>query len=432
VEEGYISEREGELALAMRAPVAQQSVTSAGYVADWVAELVRGYVGEITEDVIVDTTIDMRLQAEAEDALIAVMTEGGPEKNAGQAALVSIDGIGAVRALVGGVSYRQSQFNRAVTAQRQPGSSFKPFVYLAALEYGLSPSSVRIDGPTRIRGWAPSNYAGDHLGPISISEGLARSVNTIAARLTHEVGADNVARTAKRLGIRTDLHENPSLALGTAEVSLFELTSAYVPFANGGFGMVPHVVTRIETRSGRLLYERSGDGPGRVIEPGHLGMMNFMMRRVVEEGTGRRARLDGWGVAGKTGTSQDFKDAWFMGYTANLVTGVWVGNDDGTPMKKVTGGNLPAMIFHDYMTAAHQGVPPIALPGQYDPRFDAPGGENVQVDADLPWLAPAGGTQVAQAPGTTGPRGYNRPQGTDAGGGFFRIDAGFLNRIFGN
>ncbi|MEM6667348.1 MAG: transglycosylase domain-containing protein, partial [Pseudomonadota bacterium] len=198
VDEGYITNREGEVALALPAEVARKRTTSIGYVADIVAEQASAFVGELTEDVIVETTIDAGLQTMAERALVAVMAAEGPGKGAEQAALVAVDGIGAVRALVGGVNYRSSQFNRAVTAKRQPGSAFKPFVYLAALETGLSPETVRIDGPTRINGWAPQNYDGDFLGPISLTHGLSRSVNTIAARLANETGYETVARTAKQ------------------------------------------------------------------------------------------------------------------------------------------------------------------------------------------------------------------------------------------
>lgn len=423
VDEGYITNTEGEHAATLPAKVAQPRMASVGYVADWVADQVESFVGEITEDVVVETTIDANLQVMAEQALVQVMAEAGEQKGASQAALVAIDGIGAVRALVGGVNYQASQYNRAVTAKRQPGSAFKPFVYLAALEMGLTPESLRIDGPTRINGWAPKNYDGDFHGPVNLSFGLSRSVNTIAARLTHEVGAATVAQTAQRLGVATDLHENPSLALGTAEVSLLELTGAYVPFANGGYGALPHVIRTIKTRDGEVLYQRSGSGPGQVIDPHVIGAMNHMMAKTLTEGTGRGARLAAWPAAGKTGTSQNFKDAWFIGFTANFAAGVWVGNDDGTPTKKATGGSIPAQIWKAFMDEAHAGLPPVPLPGEYTPL---PEGQ-VPVDDTLPWLRDDLQREAGLVPpAAVGPRVYNRP--TERRG--LNIGTGFLRRIF--
>lgn len=424
VDEGYITNNEGEHASALPAKVAQPRMASAGYVADWVADQVTAFVGEISQDVVVETTIDPNLQVMAENALVSVMADDSASKGARQAALVAVDGIGAVRALVGGVNYQSSQYNRAVTAKRQPGSAFKPFVFLAALEMGLTPETLRIDGPTRIKGWAPKNYSGDFLGPVNLAYGLSRSVNTIAARLTHEVGPATVAETARRLGITSELHENPSIALGTAEVSLLELTGAYVPFANGGHGTLPHVIRRIATRDGKVLYERAGSGPGAVMAPWVAAAMNHMMAKTVNEGTGKAARLQNWPSAGKTGTSQNFKDAWFIGYTANLTTGVWVGNDDGTPTKKATGGSVPAKIWKAFMEPAHEGIPPLSLPGRYEPRPE----RQVPIDEDLPWLREGQQLQAAAPSGLGEPQVYSRPpQGPIRG---LNITPGFLRRIF--
>jgi penicillin-binding protein 1A len=272
-----------------------------------------------------------------------------------------------VRALVGGRDYGSSPFNRAVDARRQPGSSFKPFVFLAALEAGNTPESVRVDQPVSIRGWSPENYTRKYLGRVSLTSALALSLNTIAAQLTAEVGPATVAATARRLGIRSELMATPSLALGTSEVSLLEMTGAYATFANGGEGVIPHVIARIRTESGKVLYERAGAGPGRVVHPAYVAMMNAMLAETIARGTGKTAAIPGWPAAGKTGTSQDFRDAWFIGYTARMVTGVWFGNDDNKPTKKATGSNIAASAWHRFMAEAMAGVPVAALPGGYQP-----------------------------------------------------------------
>ena len=269
---------------------------------------------------------------------------------------------GAVRAMVGGRNYGESQFNRAVAAKRQPGSAFKPFVYLTALEYGLTPDSVREDKPIKIKGWQPENYRHEYFGPVTLSKALALSLNTVSVRLTMEFGPDAVIRTAYRLGIASKLEPNASIALGTSEVSMLELVIAYAPFANGGLAVVPHVIERITAGNGKALYVRNEQQLGRIIEARYVAMMNAMMQETLTIGTAHKAALPGWPAAGKTCTSQDFHDAWFVGYTAHLVTGVWLGNDDGTPTKKVTGGGLPVEIWSRFMRGAHQGVPVAALP----------------------------------------------------------------------
>jgi penicillin-binding protein 1A len=270
---------------------------------------------------------------------------------------------GAVRAMVGGRNYAESQFNRAVAAKRQPGSAFKPFVYLTALEHGLTPDSIRDDRPIKIKGWQPENYGHQYYGPVPLSTALAKSLNTVSVRLTLEFTPMAVVRTAHRLGISSLLEPNASIALGTSEVSMLELVGAYACFANGGYAVVPHVIQRISTPAGKVLYARSQPPLGRIVEPQYVGMMNAMMEQTVESGTAHNASLPGWQAAGKTGTSQDFRDAWFIGYTANLVTGVWLGNDDGSPTRKVTGGGMPVAIWSAFMRNAEQGVVASALPG---------------------------------------------------------------------
>jgi penicillin-binding protein 1A len=332
------------------------------YVADWIGEVLDDLVGQIDQSIVVETTIDPKLQSVAEAAIIDELAAKSVKFNVTQGALVAMTPDGAVRAMVGGRNYSDSQYNRAVTAKRQPGSAFKPFIYLTALEGGLTPETIRQDAPLDLKGWRPENYSHEYFGAVTLTQALAMSLNTVAVRLGLEVGPKNVVRTAHRLGISSKLDANPSIALGTSEVSVIELVGAYAPFANGGFGISPHVVTRIRTNEGKLLYARQPDQLAQVIEPRHVAMMNTMMQETLLSGTARKAEIPGWTAAGKTGTSQDFRDAWFIGYTANLVTGVWLGNDDNSPTKKATGGGLPVEVWTRFMRSAHQGVPVAALP----------------------------------------------------------------------
>jgi len=332
------------------------------YVADWIGEVLDDLVGQIDESIKVETTIDPKLQSVAEAAIIDELAAKSVKFNVSQGALVAMTPDGAVRAMVGGRNYSESQYNRAVTAKRQPGSSFKPFVYLTALEQGLTPDTMRQDAPIEVKGWKPENYTHEYFGAVTLTQALAMSLNTVAIRLGLEVGPKNVVRTAHRLGISSKLEPNASIALGTSEVSVVEMVGAYAPFANGGLSVAPHVVTRIRTLSGKLLYMRQPEERNQIIEPRYVGMMNAMMRETLISGTAKKAEIPGWPAAGKTGTSQDYRDAWFIGYTANLVTGVWLGNDDNSPTKKATGGGLPVEVWSRFMKTAHEGVPVAALP----------------------------------------------------------------------
>jgi penicillin-binding protein 1A len=336
------------------------------YAADYVMDALNELIGRIEDDVIVETTIDGVIQSAAEKALVEELTQKGAKFDVEQGALVSMTPDGAVRALIGGMNYTESQFNRAVAAKRQPGSAFKPFVFLTAIERGLTPDTVREDKPISVKGWKPENYTREYFGPVTLTQALANSLNTVSVRLTLEFGPPAVTRTAYRLGIASKLEPNASIALGTSEVSPLELVSAYAPFANGGFAIVPHVIERIRTSDGKVLYKREATQLGRVIEPEYVAMMNRMMRETLISGTARRAELQGWSAAGKTGTSQDFRDAWFVGYTGHLVTGVWLGNDDSTPTRKATGSGLPVDIWSRFMRSAHQGVPMATLPSSDD------------------------------------------------------------------
>ncbi|MEM6712165.1 MAG: transglycosylase domain-containing protein [Pseudomonadota bacterium] len=362
VETGFITDEERRLARSNPpATIDRARRGSSNYVADYVMDELDRILPLIEGDITVETSVDPYLQARAELALRTALAD--QDDQALQGAVVSVDGTGAVRALVGGRDYGQSQFNRATDAFRQPGSAFKPFVYLAALEHGLAPSTVRNDAPVQIGDWSPENYSRDYRGPVNLADALALSLNTVAAQLAYEVGPQRVINTAERLGIRSEMARNASIALGTSEVSPLELTSAYVPFANGGFSVEQHVVLRIRDEDGRILFTRDTPAFGRAVDPNHVRAMNGMLSRTLIVGTGRRAALDNWVGAGKTGTTQGLRDAWFVGYTANLTTGVWIGHDDNAPMDGITGGGVPSQVWQSYMTDAHIGVPIAMLPG---------------------------------------------------------------------
>ncbi|HLJ53358.1 MAG TPA: PBP1A family penicillin-binding protein [Rhizomicrobium sp.] len=363
-EAGFIDERTRAIAQATRPRIARGAGTpGAGYFIDWVISGLSGYTNETGEPLIVETTLDLEAQGEAERAVAAGLAAQGRSLHAREAALVAMTPDGAVRAMVGGRSYEQSSYNRATDAMRQPGSAFKPFVYLAAFEHGHTPPDVMHDGPVDIHGWKPDDYEGRFEGDISLTRAFAKSSNVIAAELTDEVGASVVAKTAHRLGIVSPLDAVASLALGTSTVTPLELTSAYAPFANGGEGVIPYGIVRIRTRAGKVLFTRQGAGAGAVISPANLAQMTGLFVESVTTGTGRSARLAERPTAGKTGTTQDYRDAWFVGFTADLVCGVWIGNDDNSPMKRATGGGLPARIFHNFMEAAEAGLPAKPLAG---------------------------------------------------------------------
>lgn len=389
-----------ELDVAMKQPTARAASYWSGseqYVADRVMEELPNLIGDVSNDIVVDTTVDLGLQKLGEASIRDLISKNGEKLNVSQGALVSVDGTGAVRALVGGYDYANSQFDRASEAKRQPGSAFKPFVYLSALEKGLTPESIRNDAPIRIGKWTPGNYNGKYFGKVTLAEALARSLNSVSAQLVMEVGPATVVSTAHRLGIDSSLTSNASLALGTSEVTLLELTDSFVPFANGGYKAPVHIIRRVTTNSGKLLFEYKGPTPDRVVSPRNLSMMNAMLSQTIETGTATKARF-GWPAAGKTGTSQNFRDAWFIGYTSNLTTGVWFGNDNGKPTKKITGGSLPAIAWKDFMVAAHKGVPIAPLPGDY--RLDKliEEGNDILPDSGVDPSAPSAqldpGTQV--------------------------------------
>lgn len=372
----------------------------AQYFTDYIDAQVRSLVGEPTEDLVVETTLDLPIQVAAERA-VKLGVEGHIGQGVQQSALVAIDGEGRIRAYVGGADYADSQFDRATTARRQAGSAFKPFVYLTAMEQGRTPDMLVVDEPVKIGDWEPRNYTGKYLGEITMQTALAQSINTVAARLASEVGTSNVANTARRLGITSKIQLDPSMALGAVEVSPMEMAQAYAPFANGGFLAKGYGIERIRTAKGKVLYDHNVDRQARaaVIGSPALQYMNQMMRDVVISGTGTRANVPGYDIAGKTGTTSDYRDAWFVGYTGGFVTAVWTGKDDNTPMRRVSGAGAPAEIWRTFMAAALPRLKVTPIPGGVPPPPEAP-----DPIGDLINPAPEG--QAAETPAGTAP-----PQG---------------------
>lgn len=365
---GYLNKKQTDhalRALASSMNARQKTAQSSLYFADWIADQLPEFVGNVQEDLVVRSTLEPERQLMAEKAIAEVMDKDAEKLNAAQAALVSMTPDGAVRAMIGGRSYGASQFNRATQALRQPGSSFKLFVYLAGLESGFTPDTLVEDEPISIPivggTWYPKNYTGKYLGPIPLREAVAESINTVAVQVSQQAGLSHVINVARRMGITSDMDEVPAIALGATEVSLLEITGAYAHLAANGSMVKPYGIIAIETAKGRVLYQRKAPPSGMVLSPDVVGMMNEMLIGVVDHGTGMGARI-GRPSAGKTGTTSDYRDAWFMGYTPDLVTGVWVGNDNNSAMKKVTGGMLPARIWRGFMQPALAGTPARSIP----------------------------------------------------------------------
>lgn len=359
--QNYLTDAEWSQAMAMPIEIEPLIINTnggAGYFTDWVLATMDKTTGQPRSDITIQTSLDLNMQKLAESAVKDGLDN---RRNAQQAALMTFDGDGAVRAMVGGVDYRHSSFNRALSANRQPGSAFKPFVYLAALQSGLSVWDIYEDKPIDIEGWKPGNFSNEYLGAMSMEKALALSINTVAVQVNEEIGRGRVVQTAASLGLK-DLQPYASLALGAQEMSLFDLTAAYVPFANWGYSITPHAIESIYSNDGDVLYNRERTTQKQLLDTQTLGQINAMLQTVVRSGTGKAARIDGRDVAGKTGTTNDYRDAWFVGYTADFVTGIWVGNDDNSKMARVTGGTFPARIWHDYMSAALKDAPQANLP----------------------------------------------------------------------
>lgn len=362
---GFITPESARIAIAADVTIAPEPERDPqfGYVLDAATERAKELLPELPDDLVVTLTVDKKMQTAVNAAIDKRLEAEAEEVSAGQAAAIVMNRDGHVLALYGGRDYTENQFNRAMQAKRQPGSSFKPFVYAAALEKGVSPYDIRVDQPVTIEKWSPKNFSRAHVGPVSVSEALRDSLNTIAALLAQEAGLDNVVSLSKKFGMDEDFQPFPSIALGSQEVSLWDITRAYGPFMTGGTRVDPYLIEKIETSRGEVLYERPEYDPPRVYERENAETMTAMMADVVRSGTGRAAAIPGWPVAGKTGTSQSSRDALFVGYSAEFLAGVWVGNDDDTPMKGVTGGGLPARVWADMMVAAHEGRSPVLLRG---------------------------------------------------------------------
>ena len=378
VESGFMTE--GQVFGARRhpaTPVDRSDERAPNYYLDWafdqMKKLVDTFPKSMTERVfVVRTALDPNLQRAADLAVENTLRQYGQEYHASQAATVLMDTDGAERAMVGGRDYGASQYNRATDSLRQPGSSFKPYVYTTALEHGLTPSSIVVDGPICIGNWCPHNYGGGYRGPVTLITALTHSITTVAVRLSVIIGNGNaklgrakIIKTAQEMGIHTPLPDTPSLPIGADGVELLEHVGAYATFPNLGMKVTPHAILEVRTGNGKLIWrwDRDGPKPKRVISAHIAQEMIQMMNSVVENGTGRRARLDGIAAAGKTGTTNAYRDAWFMGYTGNFVCGVWMGNDNYDPTNRMTGGSLPAMVWHQIMTYAHQGIEIKPLPG---------------------------------------------------------------------
>lgn len=371
---GFIDEKIAKAALERPAILAKtrQPMHNARYFADWVMDHFGDYLEDRAEDLVIVTTLDPGMQQAAEQAVDGVMDRESEKAKAGQASLVALAPDGAVRAMVGGRDYRISPFNRAVQARRQPGSAFKLFVYLAALEAGRGPDDIVFDGPVTVGGWSPKNFDSAYAGEVTLRQALARSLNAAAVQIAEDVGRNRIIRAAQRLGLTTPMEAHPSLALGAFEVQLLEFTGAYATLAHNGRSALPYGVLAIKTRKGRVLYERKTPEDRQLVGAQTLYGLNDMLGAVIDQGTGRAAQI-GRPAAGKTGTSSDYRDAWFMGYTANLAAGVWVGNDDNSPMNRVGGGGLPAQIWRAFMQEALRNAPLLPLPeGAGESQTDGP------------------------------------------------------------
>ena len=353
VDEGYISEEERQHALTMKTGVLVSDKVEGGkYFADWVYNDVNAYIGERENDIYVYTTLDQHIQ-EAADRILTETIRANKERNVTQGAIVVLDKSGAVKAMVGGVDYQKSQFNRAINALRQPGSAFKTFVYLTALQNGYKPGDTIGDFPLSIGDWQPENIDKKYHGEVTLTEALAKSYNLATINLAQQLSKPEIIRTAKKMGITTPIQNSPSLALGTFEVKVIDMAVAYSAIANGGYATWPYAIKEIYSRDGYQLYMRESDGENQILDGKAVENMADMLEDVIKFGTGRRAKLPFF-AAGKTGTSQDYRDAWFVGFTDKYIAAVWVGNDDNSPMKGVGGSSVPAEIWRKVMLAAHE------------------------------------------------------------------------------
>lgn len=368
----FITEKQYNEARQMPIGNGQQYRVSGGkHFAEYVYNEVNGFIGERTEDIVVMTTLDQNLQETAEK-IVRAKIEQAKGLNVTEGAVVILDKNGAVKAMVGGVDYNRSQFNRAVQAKRQAGSAFKPFVYLTALQYGFAPDSIINDAPITIGKWKPENYTKRYYGNVTLTYALAHSLNAATVRLSRELMLKDIAANAHKMGISTDIGLTPSMVLGTNGVKVIDMAAAYATLANGGMAVWPHAVNEVATLDGRQLYVRQADRKKQILEPSVVKNITLMLEKVINQGTGHKARLPIF-AAGKTGTTQNYRDAWFIGWTNKYVAAVWVGNDNDKPMNKVGGGSLPAEIWHDIMLTTVKDTPAFAFETQETDEGDAIG-----------------------------------------------------------
>jgi penicillin-binding protein 1A len=372
VETGAITPAQRDKAAATKPKVWKTAATGPSqYFVDWVDGQVRQMVPKLTRDLTVETTLDQPMEQAAGAAARSVVAAHKAQAT-DQAAIVAMDGVGRVRAMVGGTDYAAAPYNRAVLAHRQAGSAWKPFVYLTALDQGRTPETPVTDEPVTINGWTPSNYeTGVYLGPITLETALAKSVNTVAARLADEVGRPAVAATAHRVGIVSAVNTDPAMALGTTLVTPLEITAAYAAFANGGNRVAPYGIERIRS-GGQVIYQKRPPSVAAAIANPQLSELNQMLRTVMASGTGTRAAVKGYDLAGKTGTTSDYKDAWFCGFTGGFASCAWMGRDDAKPMARVSGAGAPAEMWRSFMSAALKRTPVAAIPAGPPPPVAAP------------------------------------------------------------
>jgi 1A family penicillin-binding protein len=390
-EQGYLTDLQVVQALAAPAKLSTAAAARAGgYFADWVMETAPAFLAkDTTEDVTIATTFDPTLQRAVEDALAEVFATKVKPGSAAQAAIVVMTAQGEVRAMVGGHDSGVGLFNRAIHAKRQTGSAFKPIVYAAALEAGMSPLDIIIDEPLRLGDWTPENYNHQYLGAVTLTEAMTKSINTVAVRVSERAGQDRVRDLAAAMGITTPLAPGPAIALGTSEATLIDMTGVYATIANRGRAANPRGIREIRLRGDdTALVREAGGRTAQVLSERSAGLLTYMMREVVETGTGRRARMSDREAAGKTGTTQAARDAWFIGFTADYVVGVWMGNDDNTPLTGVAGGGLPAEIWHETMARIHQGLPPSPL------HVVIPGSESILLGGNVGDRGSSGGSVV--------------------------------------
>ena len=351
LEQNYITKNQYDDAIKYEYKNKISNFNQTRYFIDYLTDTFNSLIGNIKDDIIIHTTLNSELQKYSEEVSKFYINNYGKKYNFSQIAMIVLNTKGEILSLIGGENYNKSQFNRTTQMKRQPGSIFKPFVYLAGLEGGIKPTDTFIDEPTTLYGWTPRNHDNKYLGEVSITFALEKSLNTIPVQIAKKVGLPNIIKTAQKLGLVDRLSKDYSIILGTSEATLLDLTAAYATFANKGYGVIPHSINKITNSNGKIIYERKGSGVGMLVHFNHVNNINSMLKNVIQTGTGSNANIAGKTIYGKTGTSQDNRDAWFIGYTDKYVLGIWIGNDDNTPMNDNSyGGTIPAKIFKDIMS----------------------------------------------------------------------------------